>query len=49
MMRKALSTGTMDAVSAVRMFLRALIRPKSRITLQEELRVTFVKQGASGC
>jgi hypothetical protein len=34
MMRKALSTGTMDAVSAERMFLSAVIRPKSRITLQ---------------
>ncbi len=35
MMRKALITGTMDAVSAVRMFLSALIRPKSRTTLQK--------------
>jgi hypothetical protein len=34
MMRKALSTGTMEDVRAVTMFLSALIRPKSRMTLR---------------
>ena len=35
MIKKAFSTGTIDVVSAVMMFLRALIRPKSRITLAD--------------